>query len=580
MATKKYVSLDRLTEYDKLIKAEIAEGDDSVKSYVNTELAKKADKSHNHDDLYYTEAEIDTKLEGINTSISNITSGSTKVQDAVHADSSTSADEATHAATAETANEATHAVSADEAKRITGLTGGENQIVSFDENGNLIAQDHESGMVLKNFITTMPSSAMWSSIAYNGNVYIAIAYNTNIAARSYDGMTWETISMPSTAQWYDIVYGNGIFVTVAGRVAYYSADEGTTWNVCSGIEYTCTSIIYGNGMFVAIGSKDNALYSADGITWQSTTIPNCLGWNSVAYGNGKFVAVGNAYGDTVSAYSIDGINWTSARLSTAKNWGAVTYANGKFVAISSGTFQCQVAVSIDGIDWTVYNRPSNNQWDNITYGAGKFVTIGLNGIYAYSVDGATWTESIISTANMWKAIIYADNKFTAIDYNGSAVTYSYDGITWLNSCQMISQDGVDITADTVAALALDLKADVTHNHDDIYDAKGAAATAEANAKEYADVAAAVVKNDLLNGAGEAYDTLKELGDLISENVDAIDALKTVATGKADREHTHAFDEITDFEVITMDEIDEICGFVTEGALLETDVDELMAQLED
>ncbi len=46
----------------------------------------------------------------------------------------------------------------------------------------------------------------------------------------------------------------------------------------------------------------------------------------------------------------------------------------------------------------------------------------------------------------------------------------------------------------------------------------------ASAQEYADN----VKNDLLNGAGAAYDTLKELGDLIDENVDAIEALETVA----------------------------------------------------
>ena len=44
------------------------------------------------------------------------------------------------------------------------------------------------------------------------------------------------------------------------------------------------------------------------------------------------------------------------------------------------------------------------------------------------------------------------------------------------------------------------------------------------ANNYADEAAAAVKDDLLNGAGEAYDTLKELGDLIDENQDAIDLL--------------------------------------------------------
>lgn len=87
---KKYLSLERLTEYDELIKGEIAEGDASVKSYVNTELAKKANSSHTHDDRYYTETEIDSKISAVNTSITNITNGSTPVKEAEHADSATS----------------------------------------------------------------------------------------------------------------------------------------------------------------------------------------------------------------------------------------------------------------------------------------------------------------------------------------------------------------------------------------------------------------------------------------------------------------------------------------------------------
>ena len=76
------------------------------------------------------------------------------------------------------------------------------------------------------------------------------------------------------------------------------------------------------------------------------------------------------------------------------------------------------------------------------------------------------------------------------------------------------------------------KSDASHNHDSAYDTKGAASDALASAKTYADSAANTVKNDLLNGAGGAYDTLKELGDLIDDNTDAISALETVASGKA------------------------------------------------
>ena len=48
-------------------------------------------------------------------------------------------------------------------------------------------------------------------------------------------------------------------------------------------------------------------------------------------------------------------------------------------------------------------------------------------------------------------------------------------------------------------------------------------------EEYADNAALAVKNDLLNGAGTAYDTLKELGELIDTNKTAIEALENIST---------------------------------------------------
>ncbi len=103
---------------------------------------------------------------------------------------------------------------------------------------------------------------------------------------------------------------------------------------------------------------------------------------------------------------------------------------------------------------------------------------------------------------------------------------------------------------------------------DTYETKTDASAKLAEAKSYADTAASTaantVKNDLLNGAGEAYDTLKELGELIDENVDAIDALETVAAGKADKEHNHndvyyTIEQIDAMEFITIDDIDTICG---------------------
>lgn len=46
---------------------------------------------------------------------------------------------------------------------------------------------------------------------------------------------------------------------------------------------------------------------------------------------------------------------------------------------------------------------------------------------------------------------------------------------------------------------------------------------------YVNNATTAVKNEILNGAGAAYDTLKELGILIDENQDAIEALEQLIT---------------------------------------------------
>lgn len=88
------------------------------------------------------------------------------------------------------------------------------------------------------------------------------------------------------------------------------------------------------------------------------------------------------------------------------------------------------------------------------------------------------------------------------------------------------------------------KANSSHTHDDRYYTETEIDTKVSDLEEYADSAATKVKNDLLNGAGSAYDTLKELGDLIDDNVEAIDALETIASGKADATHSHAISDVT------------------------------------
>ena len=124
MATKKYLSLERLTEYDELLKAKIAADDaatlESAKSYADGLVTG----GHNHNDSYYTESEIDSKLSEINESISNITDGTTTVKEAEHAGS---------------ADEATHAISSDSATTAESATKA-----TQDASGNVITTTYET----------------------------------------------------------------------------------------------------------------------------------------------------------------------------------------------------------------------------------------------------------------------------------------------------------------------------------------------------------------------------------------------------------------------------------------------------
>lgn len=72
------------------------------------------------------------------------------------------------------------------------------------------------------------------------------------------------------------------------------------------------------------------------------------------------------------------------------------------------------------------------------------------------------------------------------------------------------------------------KADLNHNHDSSYDTKGAADTALASAKSYADAKVAA----LVDSAPETMDTLNELAAAISEHQEVTDALDAAITSKA------------------------------------------------
>ena len=86
-------------------------------------------------------------------------------------------------------------------------------------------------VLLKSVTAALPTSVLWSSVTYGDGKFVAVAYDSNIAAYSTDGITWTQATLPTTALWRYVTYGDGKFVAVAyeNDIAAYSTD-GINWH--------------------------------------------------------------------------------------------------------------------------------------------------------------------------------------------------------------------------------------------------------------------------------------------------------------------------------------------------------------
>ena len=110
---------------DKVDAVSTLVGDTSVSAQITNAISGKSDVGHTHDDVYYTETEVDAKLGEINAAIGEIVDGSSVIAEATHA---SSADTAAHATSANTATHADSATTADSAIKAT--QDGSGQVIT------------------------------------------------------------------------------------------------------------------------------------------------------------------------------------------------------------------------------------------------------------------------------------------------------------------------------------------------------------------------------------------------------------------------------------------------------------------
>ena len=204
------------------------------------------------------------------------------------------------------------------------------------------------------------------------------------------------------------------------------------------------------------------------------------------------------------------------------------YADEKLATLTSGTTTVAKAES------ATHATSADTATNAVNAGHATSADTATNAGHATSADTATNATNAVNAEKAAEAT-HAVNSDTATNANHATTADTATNATNATNAVNATKATQDASGNVIT---------------DTYETKSDASSKLEEAKGYADTAASnaanAVKDDLLNGAGEAYDTLKELGDLIDENQDAISALETVATGKADKEHEHTVADITDY----------------------------------
>ena len=314
----------------------------------------------------------------------------------------------------------------------------------------------DAALFFKHLKAQMPVVANWSDITYGDGMFVAIAYDSNVAAYSTDGKNWSFTTLPSTEKWTKVKYGMGVFIAISyfSNVCAYSSD-GINWSQGTTIStLKWTSLVFDGSyyMFYAVPEEGMAYkYTMDGYDWGMDELPIEAQWSDMTFDGSECIIVARNSKQILIGHLA---SWT-ARTHNSPASGLIAVAsNGNGLTVALGT------LGSGYVCWTTDKSTWNNAfisekaWCDIAYGNGKFVTVAINtNCAAYSEDGEHWTEVELPCSCRWKNVSYGNGMFIACAYETNVIAISSDGVKWVSSEKMlIDKSGNDVTQDVLEIL--------------------------------------------------------------------------------------------------------------------------------
>lgn len=451
---------------------------------LETTIDGKANSSHNHDDRYYTESEIDQKLSTVNTNINNITSGSTPVKEAEHAESADTATNATNANHATSADSATSATSATKATQ-----DGNGKVISstYETKTDATAKLNEaksytdtkvSGLASTSSVTGAISTHNTSTSAHNDirDLINGLTTRLNTLADSDD----TTLDQMSEVVAYIKANKSLIDSITTSKVNVSDIINNLTTNVTN----KPLSAAQGVAIKVLIDELQASLDAIPQSDWNQSDstkldyIKNRTHWSKtestivaeetvdtsdyVYYFTTPFTLnVGQTY-----IVVFDGVTYDCVAFRDNSNYNRATiggsydtydvYPFSVYVKSNGDTCITTEVISTHTVKVTNVNetvQKLDEKYIPDTFAKSADMEVMVNDVEDALLDKidtkantsditSGFVLNVVSTLNTssWKGVVYGDGKYVAVNYENFA--YSTDGINWTYGTLPISANGI------------------------------------------------------------------------------------------------------------------------------------------
>jgi hypothetical protein len=315
---------------------------------------------------------------------------------------------------------------------------------------------------INNYDSTLLSveSNSLSSVAYGGNVWIAVGENIVL---STDTFSWAQVDSFTNGLVNNL---NGVtYVNIPGYVGFISV---------------------GNGQEIISGSTQGTSVikiSSDGYIWTTLPVVSYKGFNGVTSNGSMIVAVGD---DGVIYTSLNGTNWSGVNESNIISVNASTNVvnvgsttgfqvgdtvrfTQSFNVISSGTSytisaipsSTQVELTSVTLNSTnppsttfMYIYPTGATLNDVLYANSLFMAVGNTGTIRTSTDGYTWVTKTSGTTKDLNGVTYNSDlgEWIVVGDDNAIITSTNNGNTWTSSSVFETDPTVyDVQGDTFTA---------------------------------------------------------------------------------------------------------------------------------